>query len=724
MSKKKKLAKRKKPKHYNKQSLTRYISEIFRNNPQSAYNYKQLSKKLDVKDISTKKLITSVLYEMKQAEKIEELYRGKFKLKNIALASIVGKVEMTRRGTAYIVSDELVDDVFVSQGNSNFALHGDTVKVSLFARRRGFQQEGEVVEIIKRARKAFVGTIDLSRNYAFLLPDNSKMPYDIFIPLDKLKKARNGQKVIVEITEWRKTAKNPIGKVVEVLGYAGEHHAEMHAILADFGLPEKFSPEVEAAAERISEKITAEEIAKRRDFRPITTLTIDPHDAKDFDDALSLRTLENGNFEVGIHIADVTHYVKTAGTVDTEAYERGTSVYLVDRTVSMLPERLSNFICSLRPNEDKLCYSAVFEIDSRANVHKQWFGRTVINSNRRFTYEEAQEIIDIETGDFSQEILQLNELAVQLRKRRFQNGAISFNRVEVKFKIDEKGKPLEIYFKEAKPANRLIEEFMLLANRKVAEFVGKARENHQVKTFVYRTHDEPEPDRLGKLSQFVKQFGFQVKTKNKREITGSLNEMLKAVEGTAQQNMIETLTVRTMAKAEYSSDNIGHYGLGFKHYTHFTSPIRRYPDMMVHRLLDRYLRGKQSVDKEQFETYCKHSSERERLAAGAERASIKYKQVEFMADKIGEEFGGSISGVTEWGLYVELTETKIEGMVSIRSIADDYYVFEEKNFQLIGNRTGKTYRIGDAVRVKVQSVNIIKRQLDFVLLNRVENEGA
>ncbi len=593
---------------------------------------------------------------------------------------------------------------------------GDKVSVRLFASRKKHDLEGEIIEIIERAKSVFVGTIQISRNFAFLIP-SGKVGFDIFIPLEKLKGAKNGQKAIAEIIEWPGNARSPIGEIKDVLGDAGNNDTEMHAILAEFELPHKFPVNVDNAAEKIPLEIPEEEIKKRRDVRGITTFTIDPHDAKDFDDALSLQKLKNGNWEVGVHIADVTHYVTPNTIIEDEAQSRATSVYLVDRVVPMLPERLSNGVCSLRPNEDKLCFSAIFELTDDADLVKEWFGKTVIHSNRRFAYEEAQQVIETGEGDFSSEMLTLNQLANKLREKRFKNGSIAFERVEIKFEIDEKGKPLSVYFKEAKDSNKLIEEFMLLANKRVAEFVGKTGENKTAKTFVYRIHDKPDPDKLSNFNTFIQRFGYGIQLTTSKAISSSLNNLLNNVRGKKEQNLVETLAIRTMAKAAYSTRNIGHYGLSFEYYSHFTSPIRRYPDMMVHRLLEKYLAGGRSANEQKYEDLCKHSSDMETRAANAERASIKYKQVEFMQDHIGKIYHGVISGVTDFGVFVEL-DNKIEGMIPIRELDDDFYIFDEKNYSLVGRHSHKTYQLGDDVTVKIWRTNLEKKQLDFQIATK------
>jgi len=585
----------------------------------------------------------------------------------------------------------------------------------LYAKKRGKQPEGEVIEIIKSANVNIVGVIDISKTFAFIIANTRQMPYDVFIPLGKINGAQNGDKVVAKITEWPAQYRNPFGEVIEVLGKPGENETEMHAILAEFDLPYKFDESVEHEAEKIPIEITDADYKERRDFRDVTTFTIDPADAKDFDDALSLQKLKNGNWEIGVHIADVTHYVKKDSILDQEAYNRGTSVYLVDRVVPMLPEKLSNNVCSLRPNEEKLCYSIVFEMDENGDIWDQWIGRTVIKSDKRFSYEEAQALIEGGEGDLKEEILILNNLAQKIRKRRFKDGAISFERVEVKFNIDETGKPLGVFFKVNKESNQLIEEFMLLANKHVAAFIGDVKKGEHAKTFVYRIHDKPNPDKLQIFSKFIQRFGYSINTTGHKNITTSINNLLDEVQGKKEQNVIETLAVRAMAKAVYSTKNIGHYGLSFDFYSHFTSPIRRYPDMMVHKLLTDYMNGGKSKDKEKYEQMCVYASEMERKAAEAERASIKYKQVEYMKDHVGEDFDGIISGVTEWGFYVELNESKCEGLVHIRELDDDYYFFDEDNYSIIGRKNKKTFQLGDPVKIKIVRADLEKKQLDFTL---------
>lgn len=706
-----------KPETFNKKKLKNTIITIFYGEPARTFNYKQISDLLGIKDAETRVLINVVLQELSDDEYLDEISRGKYKLKARS-GSVVGVVDMQSQGFAYVNSEELEQPVLIPSRYLNHAMEGDKVRIRLFARRKKHEPEGEVTEVIERAKSVFVGTVQTSRNFAFLVP-SGKAGFDIFIPLEKLKGAKNGQKAIAKIIEWPANARNPIGEIQDVLGDAGNNDAEMHAILAEFELPYKFPENVDKAADKIPLEIGDDEIARRRDMRGVVTFTIDPVDAKDFDDALSLQKLENGNWEVGVHIADVTHYVLPNSIIEEEAQSRATSVYLVDRVVPMLPERLSNGVCSLRPHEDKLCFSAIFEISDDAKLVREWFGKTVIYSDRRFTYEEAQTVIETGEGDFSTEMLTLNRLANMLREKRFKRGAIAFERVEVKFDIDENGKPLSVYFKEAKESNRLIEEFMLLANKRVAEYVGKHSGSKTPRTFVYRIHDKPDPDKLSNFNSFIKRFGYGIQLTTTKTISSSLNNLLNNVKGKKEQNLIETLAIRAMAKAAYSTRNIGHYGLAFEYYSHFTSPIRRYPDMMAHRLLEKYLAGGRSASEQKYEDLCKHSSDMEARAANAERASNKYKQVEFMQAHIGKIYPGVISGVTDWGIFVEL-ENKVEGMIPIRELDDDFYVFDEKNYQLVGKHSHKIFQLGDEISVKVWRTNLEKKQLDFQLAKSLE----
>ena len=695
--------------------LTKLITDVFEKSGNKPLNYKQVASKLNLHDDETRSLILEVLKEESRKGILQEPEKGKFILKQLK-TFVTGKVDMTSDGSAYIVSeDEFEEDIYVAPRKLRNALHGDVVKVYVYAKNKGRKKDGEVVEILQRAKMDFTGIIKLSDRFAFFVPDDRKMLHDIFIPLDRLNGAKDGYKAIAKIVDWPEDAKNPIGEITHVLGKQGENNAEMNAILADYGFPLAFPDEVEKQAESINEEITKEEIARRRDFRKILTFTIDPADAKDFDDAISFQILKNGNIEVGVHIADVSHYVKPNSALDKEAFERGTSVYLVDRVIPMLPERLSNGLCSLRPNEDKLCFSAVFELDNEANVIEQWFGRTIIHSDTRFSYEDAQEVLENKSGKHSKELL--NELAYKLRERKFKHGAISFESVEIKFRLDNQGKPLGVYVKERKDAHKLIEDFMLLANKKVAEFVAKKGKGKQKYTFVYRSHDSPKEDALLNFSQFASKFGYKIDMSSGRETARSLNFLMADVEGKKEQNVLTQLAIRSMAKAVYTTKKHSHYGLAFDYYTHFTSPIRRYPDVMVHRLLELYLADGKSVNEDEYEKMSIHSSQMEKKAADAERASVKYKQAEYLQNNIGEEFNGIISGLTEWGMYVEIIANKCEGMIRLRDLNDDFYVLDEKNYCIIGQRRKKKYQLGDEVIIMVKKVDLGKRQIDFTLLN-------
>ncbi|MCD0490646.1 ribonuclease R [Pedobacter sp. MC2016-14] len=697
--------------------LIQLISDVLQKNTKEALNYKQVSAALNINDAAARETISELLKEQVKKGVFVEAEKGKYRLKDLK-TFVLGKVDMTADGSAFIIpDDEFEKDIYVSARKLHNALHGDKVKVYIYAKKSGGRKnEGEVVEIVQRNKMDFIGVIKISERFAFVNVDDRKMLQDIFIPLSDLGGAKDGQKVQVTITDWPEGVKNPIGKISNILGEQGENDTEMNAILAQYGFPLSFPEEVEHEANAIPEQISDLDLKNRRDFRDTTTFTIDPADAKDFDDAISFKKLENGNYEIGVHIADVSHYVTPNSALDKEAYSRATSVYLVDRVIPMLPERLSNGVCSLRPHEDKLCFAAVFELDEKANIITEWFGRTVIHSNHRFSYEDAQEVIENKAGDYAEELLKLNELAYILRDKKFKNGAISFESTEVKFKLDAHGKPIGVYVKERKDAHKLIEDFMLLANKKVAEFVAKKGKGKQKYTFVYRSHDSPNLENLGNFALFAARFGYKINMKSDKDIAKSLNFLMEDVEGKKEQNVLTQLAIRSMAKAVYTTKKTSHYGLAFDHYTHFTSPIRRYPDVMVHRLLAAYLNKEKSANEEEYEIASTHSSAMEKRAADAERASIKYKQVEYLEENVGNIFMGIISGVTEWGMYVELTDNKCEGMIRLRDIADDFYVLDEKNYCIVGQRKHKKYQLGDEVKVKVKKVDLSKRQIDFSLI--------
>ncbi|SHF62965.1 RNAse R [Bacteroides luti] len=708
--------KKKAGKRMKKAQLADLMMSLFQTKSGEVLNLKYIFAELNLNTHPLKMLCMDILYEMLSDDYISEVEKGKYKL-NTRGTEMVGTFLRKSNGKNSFIPDGSEESIFVAERNSAHAMNGDRVRIAFYAKCKNREAEGEVIEILERANTNFVGTLEVSKAYAFLITENRTLANDIFIPKDKLKGGKTGDKAVVKITEWPEKAKNPIGQVIDILGVAGDNTTEMHAILAEFGLPYIYPKAVEEAADKIPAEISEEEIAKREDFRNVTTFTIDPKDAKDFDDALSIRKMKDGLWEIGVHIADVSHYVKEGSIIDKEAEKRATSVYLVDRTIPMLPERLCNFICSLRPNEEKLAYSVIFNITDKGEVKDSRIVHTVIKSDRRFTYEEAQNIIETKEGDYKEEVLAMDHIAKILREKRYSAGAINFDRYEVKFEIDEKGKPISVYFKYSKDANKLVEEFMLLANKTVAEKIGKVPAGKNPKVLPYRIHDLPDPDKLDNLSQFIARFGYKLRTSGtKTDISKSINHLLDDVQGKNEENLIETVSIRAMQKAKYSVHNIGHYGLAFDYYTHFTSPIRRFPDLMVHRLLTRYLEGGRTASETKYEELCVHSSDMEQIAANAERASIKYKQVEFMSERLGQIYDGVISGITEWGLYVELNENKCEGMVPIRDLDDDYYEFDEKNYCLRGRKKHRTYSLGDSITIKVARANIEKKQLDFALV--------
>ncbi len=705
-----------------KSELLPKIQAFFEKDPSQSFNYKQVSDAVEVKKDIQRAQVFEILLELKGDDFLIETSVGKFKL-NKRGKEIVGVFERRSNGKNQLVPEDGGEPIFIAERNSLRAMNGDKVKILLSARKKGQTIEGEVIEILERVKQTFIGILDVQPHYAFLVNDNKFLANDIFIPKDSLMDGKSGDKAVVEIVDWPENAKNPIGKVTKVLGAAGDNNTEMHAILTEYGLPFSYPEDVEKEADKISYDIPEDEIKRREDYRGITTFTIDPKDAKDFDDALSIKKLSNGNFEIGVHIADVTHYVTPGSIIDQEGEKRATSIYLVDRVVPMLPEHLSNGVCSLRPDEEKLTFSCIFEMDENAHIHDYRICKTVIKSDRRFTYEQAQEVIETGEGDYKWEILTMDSLAKKLRQKRFEDGAIAFDRHEVKFEIDENGKPLGVYFKIAKDANKLVEEFMLLANRTVAEFVGNPGKRKKPKTFVYRVHDLPDPDKMENFATFIRRFGYNLKTEGKNsDVSKSINKLLDSVQGKREENLIETVAIRSMAKAVYTTENIGHYGLAFEYYSHFTSPIRRYPDMMVHRLLEKYLAGGRSARQDVYESLCEHCSSMEQLAASAERSSIKYKQVEYLSEHLGEEYEGVISGVTEWGIYVEINDNKCEGMVPMRDLDDDFYEFDEKSYCLIGKRNGGIYRLGDPIKIKVARTNLERKIIDFALVKEGDSD--
>ena len=705
-----------------KNPLGNSIVEVLSKSGKEKYNYKQIAAKVGIFDRKGRETVKQIISDFLDAKILFHAGRGKYCInpkyltkENTGKNYVIGKLSVSKNGAAYVVTENAGDeDIFVAEGNLSNALHNDIVRVNVYPVRHRRRPEGQVVEIVERSKKQLVGNISISKGIAYFIADNASYRRDILIPGRLLNGAKTGDKVVVVITDWVAGTRSPLGEVVHVLGKPGNNDVEMNAILAGSDFPLKFSDAVQKECENINTNISEKEIALRRDFRNTVTFTIDPADAKDFDDAISYENLGNGMHRVGIHIADVSYYVTPNSAIDKEAYERGTSVYLVDRTISMLPEKLSNELCSLRPNEDKLCYSAVFDLDDHAKVHKEWFGRTVINSNRRFNYDEAQNIIETKQGDYADIVLKINDLSQKLRQQRFDNNAINFETDEVRFKLDENGKPIGVYLKVQRESNWLIEEMMLLANKRVAERIGKKTSRFkEVKTFIYRIHDEPVGDKVAQFKSFVSKMGFELKTGNRKQFTKSLNEMLEASKERNEYELLSKLSIRVMARAVYSTDNIGHYGLAFPYYTHFTSPIRRYPDLMVHRLLDAYLHDKPSVNKSQYEEFCKHCSKMEQKATEAERTSIKYKQAEYLADKIGQVFEATVSGISKWGVFAELKESRCEGVIPIKRFDDDFYYIDDDNFTLIGLHTGKNIRFGDSIKVKVVEVDLQKKMMTF-----------
>lgn len=701
------------------------IKTIFLENFKANLNYKQIIKRLKIKknNDAEKKHIQRILIQLAKENFLIEVYTGKYRLNpteynksHLPRPVVEGIVDMKQTGKAYVITEEITEDIFISAVNTNKALHNDKVKVRLFPKRKNRKTEGEIIEILKRYKTSFVGKIELHKNFAFFIPDNKSVPIDIYIPKEELQGSLPNEKVIAEITEWPKEVKNPFGRIIKRLGKSGENDVEIHSILEEYNLPYTFSDRLNAEANKIETKIASPEIKKRSDFRSKLTFTIDPEDAKDFDDAISFYQKSENTYEIGIHIADVSHYIKQDGLLDKEAYKRATSVYLVDRVVPMLPENISNKVCSLRPDEEKLCYSVIFDTDLNYKFSNFRIKKTIIQSNKRFTYEEVQTILDKKEGIYYKELYFLNNLSQHLRKKRIQKGAIAFEKQEVRFILDKTGNPLGVEFKDNNESHQLIEELMLLANKTVAEKIGKQKSENKIKTFVYRVHDIPNPEKLNNLKEFVTNLGYKMNTESRKSMSKSFNALLKNSKGKGEENLIETLTLRSMAKAEYSTENIGHYGLAFDYYTHFTSPIRRYPDLMVHRFLDEYLKPKpKNFDTEEYEEKCKHSTDMEKRAQDAERESIKLKQVEFLSDKINNNYEGVISGVSKWGIFVEIIENKCEGMIRLKDLTDDYYYLDEENYQVIGNNTGIKYKLGDEITISIKSVNFQKKEIDFEL---------
>ena len=718
------MAKKKTKKIEKANTFVRNVLDVFNGNPLSSFNYKQVAGRLGISDSASRDLVKGIIEKLEQNGDLVVSKRGKYQARQPKEQSLrgtssylTGTLDLKPTGKGYLITETKGEDIYIAAINTAHALNGDQVKVLLFPRRKGKKPEGQVVEIIKRNKTQVVGTLEVSKNFAFVVPDSQNMPVDLFIPISNLNGGKTGQKVIAKITEWPPQSENPFGEVLHVLGTPGNNDVEMKSILAEFEFPFSFSTKCEKEADRFPEDLPADEVKKRKDFRGTYTITIDPADAKDFDDAISLRVLGNGHYEVGVHIADVSYYVQPNTAIDKEAFDRGTSIYLVDRVIPMLPERLSNKLCSLVPNQDRFCFSAVFELDEDAKVVTEWYGKTVIHSQHRFNYDEVQEIIETGKGETALEILTLDRLAKKLRDERFKKGSINFETQEVRFRLDKQGNPLEIYLREMKDSNKLIEDFMLLANRKVAEYIGKVKTTSKPKTFVYRVHDSPVPEKLENFTQFIAKLGYKMNLSNRKTLAQSFNKLFEQIKGKGEENMVESIAIRTMAKAYYTTENIGHYGLAFPYYTHFTSPIRRYPDLMVHRLLFNYLQGAGSANKEEYEEKCQHSSEMERKAETAERMSVKYKQAEYMLDKVGQVFDGLISGVSKWGIFVEVVGTKCEGLVRMNDMKDDFYYLDEENYQVIGSRRGDQFKLGDKVRIRVKKVDLPRKQMDFVLVN-------